>query len=521
MSTIDREMTDDEIAGMVADLKEWPSIAHDNGYYELAVMPFLSIYFAADPAHHVETGLAMIDVHEAFERLLGAPFKIQTHPDSERPHPYGSKRLGNLREWARKVPRNKGFTFDFTDETNHQSSPTNAGYYWRDSDLGFGGPSYSSILLYYRWQWWLDNRDAWRRFVHDTITRLRPEQVYSGFAMANPLEFGTRSEVTVWDRALAPHFYGLDTDYPFTMKHHLPSGLRSPTWGFFLSDIWREKLSLDRDAVRAALADPRIRIDELDCGQWIELGPQPALYPVENGVPELPVMLNRLLRPLRHTNLDLLGFGEWDGDPNVRFNRRDTERWLARFDDDSDWPSSEVRGLAPDAPRQEPPLAHATGGEACPRTGWWVTSAKRGTRQHFEQGERLPIIESDHTHGMTLWQWDIDQREQITPPAEASREAQSLQPAPRAGLWVQSGQPLVRCRIGDGESLPLVDGVPVTWLWTEQPPPGMRATSGQPCPYPGVWHCEDIPIGPSTFMHGTPMPQVHGRDVTWFFAKAR
>ncbi|MDF3836068.1 hypothetical protein P3W85_24395, partial [Cupriavidus basilensis] len=105
MTTIDRKMSDEEIAGMVADLSKWPSVAHDNGYYELAVMPFLSIYFAADPAHHVETGLAMIDVHEAFERLLGAPFKIQTHPDSERPHPYGSKRLGNLREWARKVPR--------------------------------------------------------------------------------------------------------------------------------------------------------------------------------------------------------------------------------------------------------------------------------------------------------------------------------------------------------------------------------------------------------------------------------
>ncbi|WJV25558.1 MULTISPECIES: type VI immunity family protein [Pseudomonas] len=512
-------MTDDEIVGMVADLKEWPSVGHYNADYELAVMPFTSFYFSADPERHVETGLTMIDVHEEFERLLGAPFKIQTHPDSERPHPYASKRLGNLRDWARKIPPNKSFAFEFTDETNHRSSPTNAGYYWRNAERGFGGPTYSSILLYYRWQWWLDNRDAWRRFVLDTITRLRPEQVYSGFAMANPLEFGTRAEVTVWDRALTPHFYGLDTDYPFSMKNHLPLGLRPPTWGFLLSDIWREKLSLDRDAVRAVLADSRIRIDDLNCGQWIELGPKPELYPVENGVPELPVILNRLLLPLRNSKLPLLGFGEWDGDPNVRFNRLDSERWLARFDDDSDWPSPAARGLPPDAPRQEPPPTHASGGEACPRTGWWVTAARHGLRQRFEHGESLPVVENDNTRGVTLWQWDVDQRDaQSASLTETPREAQSLHPAPRAGLWMRADHPLDRCRIQEGEALPLIDGLAVTWQWVDLPPHAMRITSGQPCPYPGVWYCEDIPVGPRTFMHGVTMPQVQGRDVTWFLA---
>ncbi|CAD5106668.1 type VI immunity family protein [Zestomonas carbonaria] len=340
MSTTQREISDEDIAGMVEDLRQWPSVAHDNGEYELAVMPFITIYFTYDPAHYLEASLTMIEVHESFERLLGHPYKIATHPDSERPHPYGSKRLGDLREWAHKIKKDKALTFDFSDEKNYRSSPTHAGYFWRNASRDYGESDYSNIQFYYRWQWWLDNRDAWRRFVLDTIERLKPEQVYSGFAMANPLEFGMRSEVTVWDRALAPHFYGLDTDYPFNMKRtpQLPSGIRPPTWGFFLSDIWREKLSLDRDAVRAALPDPRIRIDDLDCGQWIELGPRPELYPVEEGVPELPALLNRLLRPLRHSTLDLLGSGEWDGDPNVRFNLADSQRWLARFDDDSDWP---------------------------------------------------------------------------------------------------------------------------------------------------------------------------------------
>ncbi|WP_211342541.1 hypothetical protein, partial [Azoarcus indigens] len=53
------------------------------------------------------------------------------------------------------------------------------------------------------------------------------------------------------------------------------------------------------------------------------------------------------------------------------------------------------------------------------------------------------------------------------------------------------------------------------WQWIEQPGTGLRATSGQPCPYPGVWSCEDWPTGEQTFMHGVPLPQVEGRNVTW------
>lgn len=399
MSTTHTFLTEEDIHGMVEGLKDWPNYGYGDDEYELAASPFLTFYFQYEPERYLDASLAMIGVHEAFESLSDKPYTIATHPDSERPHPYGSKRLGDLREWARRKPLHKSFLFKFTDEKNYRSSPTTAGYFWRAKDWGNNEPSYSYIQFYYRWQWWLDNRDAWRRFVHDTIERLKPEQVYSGFAMANPLEFGTRSEVTVWDRALTPYFYGLDTDYPFGMHgfHDLVQGIRPPTWAFFLSDLWRDKLHKTREEVRAALDHPRIRIDELSCGQWIELGEQPDLYPVEDGVPLLPVMLNNLLKPIRHPNLDLLGFGEWDGDPNVRFNAEDSRRWMGRFDADSDWPDAATRARSP------------------------------------------------------------------TPSASS----------------------------------------------------GLRVRSGQPSPYPAVWECLDKPIGPQTVMHGVPMPQVDGRDVTW------
>ncbi|WP_420994271.1 type VI immunity family protein [Cupriavidus sp. 30B13] len=514
MSTTETLTSDDDVAGMVEDLKKWPSTAVDNGEYELAVMPFITFYFTYAPAHYLATSLAMIEVHEAFERLAGKPYKIATHPDSERPHPYGSKRLGDLREWARKTRIDKSFLFNFTDQENHCSSPSTSGYFWRNADRENGSTDYSSIQLYYRWQWWLDNKDAWRRFVHETIERLRPEQVYSGFSVANPLAFGCRAEVTVWDRALAPHFYGLDTDYPFGMKRtpQLPSGLRPPTWGFFLSDTWRERLSIEREAVRTFLNDPRIRIDGLGCGQWIELGPQPELYPVEQGVPVMPARLNRMLRPLRHPNLDLGGFGEWDGDPNERFNLADTRRWLARFDDDGDWPTPQARGRTPGAPPNEPAPSHIAAGETVPRAGWWFTPAKRGSRRYFEAGEIAPKMPTEPARGIVVWQWDTDQRMPLPEPA---RMADTGQPAPRAGHWQRAGDSAVRCVAALSEPLPAYRGNPVRWVWQGETTQGARVRSGQPCPYPGVWACEQIPTGPEVFKYQAPMPQVAGRDVTW------
>ncbi|WP_187669615.1 hypothetical protein [Zestomonas carbonaria] len=50
--------------------------------------------------------------------------------------------------------------------------------------------------------------------------------------------------------------------------------------------------------------------------------------------------------------------------------------------------------------------------------------------------------------------------------------------------------------------------------------PGLRVSSGQPCPYPGVWECLDCPLAPQTFAHGVTLPQVEGRVVTWRLVKA-
>lgn len=46
------------------------------------------------------------------------------------------------------------------------------------------------------------------------------------------------------------------------------------------------------------------------------------------------------------------------------------------------------------------------GGLPCPQEGWWFSPAAEG-RQHFKQGELMPVLGSDY--GVTIWQWDAQQ----------------------------------------------------------------------------------------------------------------
>lgn len=57
------------------------------------------------------------------------------------------------------------------------------------------------------------------------------------------------------------------------------------------------------------------------------------------------------------------------------------------------------------APARE---ARVPGGEPVPRSGWWYTPAKTGSRRYFKQDEMFPVIE-DSDYGDTFWLWSPDQ----------------------------------------------------------------------------------------------------------------
>ncbi|MQT58498.1 DUF3396 domain-containing protein [Pseudomonas sp. FSL R10-1350] len=515
MSTTHGLFDEEERQEFIAELKEWPNTDWGTDYARHSVSPFISFYFPPKPGNHVEATLLMLDVHEAFEQMLGKPYTIATHPVSERPYPYGSSRIPDLRKAAMEAYEAEAFLFCFTDEQNHRSSPTTAGYFWRHWFNPYKGKmqAYSSITFYYRWQWWLDNRDAWRCFVLKTIDLLKADQVYSGFAMANPLQFGTRSAIETWERSLTPAFYGLDIDYDFVMHSDLENGIRPPTWGFLLSDPWREKLDLTRKQVQENLTHPRISITELHSGLWIELGEQPELYPVELGVPELPMLLNKLLKPIRNDEMGLLGLGQWEGDPNERFTDPDSRRWLARFDADSDWPSTQKRFNAPPAKAAGqglmPQLKRIIAGMACTQAGWWLAVGQTNTRRAFKAGETMPSVDSASAGQLTLWQLDADQ----TAP-EPARHAHSQEPAPREGRWELETDSCISCIRLLNEKLPTHQGRTVLWRWTVT---RMRACSGEPCPYPGAYIFERKEGIRVHMNYGVVMPTLEGERVSWLW----
>jgi hypothetical protein len=140
---------------------------------------------------------------------------------------------------------------------------------------------------------------------------------------------------------------------------------------------------------------------------WIELGDLD-LYPVENGVPDLLRKANALIRPIRCDELNLNTLDPWDDDPNPRFDYDSSQRWMARFDDDSDWPSAEVRGPSrPGAPGAALPAAKHTGviayaGDPCPETGRWQAPRLKNRIEQMAQGQPMPGPANTET-GAVVW----------------------------------------------------------------------------------------------------------------------
>jgi hypothetical protein len=415
MSTTEQFLKQRDIDAFVSDLKEWPNCDWGNDDQFLGVTPYTTLYFHFPREDYLAYSLAMVDIHEEWEAILGKPYTIATHPTSVKPHPYGSKRLPDLREFAKKLPVDESFVFYFTDEKNYSSSPATAGYFWRMFDYGrdTGEQALSYVQLYYRWSWWLENKDVWRAFLLRTAERLKALQVYSGFAMALPLTFGSDYEVGTWERVLTNHFYGLDADHPFWMCRELnhgshrplSGGLRPTTWGTFVEQRWEAKLGMSLDELQAKLP-ASVRSHRLSHGLWLEIGEQPSLLAVEDGIPAAHIAVNQLLKPIRYENLSINSMGEWDGDPNERFNDDDTKRWIRRFDVDGDWPSPEARFL------QAPPAQTSASdkqlrllpGQPAPSSGLWYTPALKGEAglRRLREGEAAPAT-TESEWGAVIW----------------------------------------------------------------------------------------------------------------------
>lgn len=420
MSTSTMFLTKEEIISFLEEYKKDSDYSYGYQNQEFGICPYVTFYLFHSEEEVDDILRKIVDIYEYFEnKIIDKPFKLRY---KNNPSEWKEAALLKQKKQNLIAMMQQNIFKDlicFIGATSGDSEFQSAR--WAiDARIRILSSRYTSIKLTFGDKWYRSNQKQWHSFVEKCLEQLKPIQTYSGYEIGNTGQFSYISpEFETVECTFTDYFYGLDIDHPSKMAFHshneenyksdndLGAGIRTPTWCFLLSPYWLEKLGLNEEQIREKLNDPRIEITKIEdlknpneYSLWIRLG-ELSLYPVEEGVPELLVMANDLIKPIRCDNLKLTTLDAWDDDPNPRFDVISSKQWIARFDEDSTWP--ELKRVEVE-PENEERIDIVAAGEPCPHAGYWYTFAKENSRQYFKQGDIFPDFESDW--GEVYWQFD-------------------------------------------------------------------------------------------------------------------
>ena len=421
MSTAEIFLTQKEIESYLEEYKNDSNYIYGYKGAEFGISPYVSFYIDHSNSMMDIEGVLnhIIDIYVDFEKnYMNKPFNLRYRSDRgvwKKADKWEKTKI-ELIDLMHKSFK-KYFVYFIgatTADTNNQKAQ------WAfQANIQEHDTRYSFVKICFALEWYQKNINNWHSFVQKVLKKLNPIQAYSGYEIGNTPSFNIVSpEFETAERIFTDYFYGLDIDHPnMNISHHneyvledrdvLGGGIRTPTWCFLLSPYWLEKLGLSEQQIREKLNDPRIEITKIENSEnlnqyslWIRLG-ELSLYPVEEGVPDLLVIANELIKPIRCDNLKLTTLDAWSDDPNPRFDAVSSKQWIARFDEDSTWP--ELKRVEVEV--QEPErIDIVIAGSPCPHAGYWYTFAKENSRQFFKQGDIFPDFESDW--GEVYWQFD-------------------------------------------------------------------------------------------------------------------
>lgn len=419
-------LSEEEVIEYIAEFNKDSDHIYGYEQEEFGIAPYITFYIYHQDDEVEEVANKVIDVYEAFENeIIDKLFKLKYRCNSsawKKADKWQRTRQQLLDEMYESY---KKYSVYFIAATT-ADSPVQSARWALQGIIRDNGLRYSSLKLSFNEKWYKEHKKQWYQFVQQCLIKLNPIQAYSGYEIGGtPASFNYNSpEFEIVERIFSDYFYGLDIDHPSNMSHShddpdgfiytpsLAAGIRTPTWCFLLSPYWLGKLGLSEEQIRLKLNDPRIEITKLPnttdpekFSLWIRLG-ELSLYPVEEGVPDLLVMANELIKPIRCNDLKLTTLDAWDDDPNPRFDIENSPQWIGRFDEDSSWPEgkriNKVNGLS-----LEEEALKVKGGELCPRNGYWQTPAQPDSRQYFEKGEILPTL-AELDWGEVYWYWVSD-----------------------------------------------------------------------------------------------------------------
>jgi hypothetical protein len=159
---------------------------------------------------------------------------------------------------------------------------------------------------------WELHREALQSWWYSVLQRLAPDQAYLGLSMALPPILDRWPFQLPSEYQLAQQFLGLDVDKPFFMSSnrpdgkHLETGMRTPTFGVYLTGDILRALGGQDAAYEALIRIPKSSLKLCGAGWWVQLGDAPELHPIEHGVPEPQRQLAMALKAVRAQRLWLV-----------------------------------------------------------------------------------------------------------------------------------------------------------------------------------------------------------------------
>ena len=428
MGTVMPYLTEEEQSEWIEEIKAtnklW--VTGDEGDDAYGIGPYVSFYIYHQEEESQKLLTKFIEIFNEFNQIKNEEWTYFVHPvkDVFIKADKAQALLADLENVCQKNYNRTGsvyFTATVSDETEISSA------LWAIDFKVDSHPymAYSVLKMNFRYAWYKEseeNKEKWHQFVERCIDKLKPRHAYSGFeiAQAASLHLGSY-EINSLEKIVTQAFYGVDIDHPSFNRGHdhertdgyidyqdLGSGIRTPVWSYLLDPYWIAKLDKTIEEIKAYFGRfKEVEINEIEypenqTGLWIRLG-ELSMYLVEDGVPVLPVYANALIKSIRCDELKLVGYAQWDDDPNEHLSYEEGIAWMRRFDEDSSWPEGKRVNKVNGLPLEEEKLK-VKGGALCPQTGYWNTPAQPNSRQYFKQGEILPTF-SELDWGEVYWYW--------------------------------------------------------------------------------------------------------------------
>jgi hypothetical protein len=171
-----------------------------------------------------------------------------------------------------------------------------------------------------------NEKNRFEKLIIKMCNILRPLHGAAGLGIQNSYEIQNCQHI---EYELLESYRGLDLSL-LIANESWRNGYSNLNWYTYLAHHWVSKLGTTEDLLKQ-LDDVRIGILPYEWGTIFRAGDWPSLGKADiDPRPELYVMVNEVLKPLRVSNIGSLHYGSIAGE--LRLNERTSNQWMRRFD---------------------------------------------------------------------------------------------------------------------------------------------------------------------------------------------